>query len=222
MRGNPLTAFLTIPSEADRSDSRLTDRSANVDPMSSLDEIRTIAMTEFATAGYSATSIQRIAEIAGLSKSSVLYHYSSKEALLESVISPALERIGAILDRTQSSTFSDENRASFIVEFVDFLLEHRLEVHMFINQGPSLDDVPVIGRANQLVFRLRDYFCPPESTTEDRMRFAMALGGAAFTLVTRETYGQEPLDTREVRAALITIVTELLTPVTVPPIPVQE
>jgi TetR/AcrR family transcriptional regulator len=200
----------------------LTDRSAIVESMSSQQEILTIALAEFATAGYSATSIQRIAESAGLSKSSVLYHYASKEALLEVAISPALERMGAILDRTQASTFSDENRDAFIVEFVDFLLEHRLEVHLFINQGTSLDDVPVIARANQLVYRLRDYFCPPDATTEDRMRFAMALGGAAFTLVTRETYGQAELQTDEVKAALVTIVTELLTPVTVRPIPVQE
>jgi TetR/AcrR family transcriptional regulator len=200
----------------------LTDRSAIVEDMSSQQEILTIALAEFATAGYSATSIQRIAESAGLSKSSVLYHYASKEALLEVAISPALERMGAILDRTQASTFSDENRDAFIVEFVDFLLEHRLEVHLFINQGTSLDDVPVIARANQLVYRLRDYFCPPDATTEDRMRFAMALGGAAFTLVTRETYGQAELQTDEVKAALVTIVTELLTPVTVRPIPVQE
>jgi TetR/AcrR family transcriptional regulator len=205
----------------------LTDRSANVGGMSSLEEIRAIAMSEFATAGYSATSIQRIAEIAGLSKSSVLYHYSSKEALLETIISPALARIGGILDRTQVSTFSDENRASFIALFVDFLLEHRLEVHMFINQGSSLEDVPVIGRANQLVERLGAYFCPPGATTEDRMRFAMALGGAAFTLVTRDTYEPQPLDTGEVRAALVTILTELLAPVSVQPVsaqpvPVQE
>jgi TetR/AcrR family transcriptional regulator len=188
--------------------------------MSSQREIRAIALSEFATAGYSATSIQRIAEIAGLSKSSVLYHYASKEALLEEAISPAIERMGAILDRTQASPFSDENRDAFIVEFVDVLLEHGHEVHLFINQGTSLAGVPVIHRANQLVYRLRDYFCPPDSTTEDRMRFAMALGGAAFTLVTRETYGQAALHTDEVRAALITIVTELLTPVTVRPIPV--
>ncbi|MCU1543937.1 MAG: TetR family transcriptional regulator [Microbacteriaceae bacterium] len=190
--------------------------------MSSQIEIRTVALSEFATAGYSATSIQRIAELAGLSKSSVLYHYASKEALLEVAISPALERMGAILDRTQARGFSDENRNAFIVEFVGFLLEHRLEVHMFINQGTSLEEVPVIARANRLVYRLRDYFCPPESTTEDRMRFAMALGGAAFTLVTRETYGQAALETDQVKAALVTIVTELLTPVTVRPIPVQE
>ena len=50
--------------------------------MSSQEDLRTIALAEFATAGYAGTSLQRIAELAGLSKSSVLYHYASKEALL--------------------------------------------------------------------------------------------------------------------------------------------
>ena len=46
----------------------------------SAEDLRTIALTEFATAGYAATSLHRIAELAGLSKSSVLYHYESKDA----------------------------------------------------------------------------------------------------------------------------------------------
>ena len=62
--------------------------------MSTHDDLRDIALNEFAAAGYGGTSLQRIAEIAGLSKSSVLYHYGSKEALLEAAIGPA---IGALM-----------------------------------------------------------------------------------------------------------------------------
>ena len=47
--------------------------------MSLHDQLRDIALTEFATAGYAATSLQRIADLAGTSKASVLYHYASKE-----------------------------------------------------------------------------------------------------------------------------------------------
>ena len=50
--------------------------------MTTSDELRTIALTEFANAGYAGTSLQRIADVAGVSKSAVLYHYASKEALL--------------------------------------------------------------------------------------------------------------------------------------------
>ena len=175
-----------------------------------------IALTEFAHAGYAGTSLQRIAELAGLSKSSVLYHFASKEALLEAVIAPAIDRMERIVDSIEGAAFTRDSRDRFVVQFADFLLAHRLEVHMFINQGSSLEDVPVVERANMMVLRLATHFSTETSTTEHSMRFAIALGGAAYTLATQDSIApasRAPVD--EIRAALITIVTELLAPVPV-------
>lgn len=184
--------------------------------MSSASDLKTIALAEFAAAGYAGTSIARIAELAGLSKSSVLYHYASKETLLEAAISPAIDRMAQILETTASRPLTADRREDFIVGFVDFLLEHPLEVHMFINQGPSLVDVPVIDRANELVIRLAQYFSTTVSSTEEKMRFGIALGGAAYTLCTMRSLQLESPPVDETRAALIAILTELLVPVTAP------
>jgi len=188
--------------------------------MSTHDDLRDIALNEFAVAGYAGTSLQRIAEIAGLSKSSVLYHFDSKEALLEAAIGPAIDRMDAILGSIGGSLQDDDTRRAFIEQFVDFLLAHRLEVHMFINQGPGLEDVPVIDRANALVVTLSTYFSSAVSTVEDNLRFGIALGGAAYVLSApggeanhKGSLGSLPVD--EVRAALITIVSELLAPISV-------
>jgi TetR/AcrR family transcriptional regulator len=188
--------------------------------MSTHDDLRAIALTEFAVAGYAGTSLQRIAEIAGLSKSSVLYHFDSKEALLQAAIGPAIDRMEGILDSIEGSLLDPAARAAFIEQFVDFLLEHRLEVHMFINQGPGLEDVPVVDRANALVVKLATFFSSAVSTVEDHLRFGIALGGAAYVLSAKQDQqlaeqsldGEEP---DEVRVALITIVSELLEPVSV-------
>lgn len=189
--------------------------------MSSQEELRSIALDEFARAGYGATSLQRIAELAGLSKSSVLYHYASKEALLEAAIGPAIDRLGAILTPLASAELTPERRLAFLGEFVDFLMQHRLEVHMFINQGPSLVDVPVIDRANHLVLRIADYFMNNSASTEERMRFGIALGGAAYTLCMISTYELEVPPADETRAALVTIMSQLLASVR-PKSPSQE
>jgi TetR/AcrR family transcriptional regulator len=205
--------------------------------MSSHDEVCSIALAEFATAGYSATPLARIAELAGLSKSSVLYHYASKEALLEAAIGPAIDELSAILDSvshavveapTRASApeggggLTEENRERFIIAFVDFLLAHTHEVNLFINQGPSLVDVPVADRANALVHRLGAYFIASADSTESRMRFGIALGGAAYTLVTQQTFRFTPNSPiGEIRAALITIVTELLAPIPLRPSPLR-
>ncbi|MEO6941568.1 MAG: TetR/AcrR family transcriptional regulator, partial [Terrimesophilobacter sp.] len=193
-----------------------TDRSGSVDFMStSAEDLRAIALTEFATAGFAGTSLHRIADLAGLSKSSVLYHFASKDALLEAAVSPAIKRMHEILESMASRPVTKASRREFIADFVDFLLEHRLEVHLFINQGPSLVDVPVIDQANELVQHLADFFASTAMTTEHRMRFGVALGGAAYMLVTQQAMAMDAAPEDETRAALITILTELLAPVPV-------
>ena len=182
--------------------------------MSSHEDLRIIALAEFATAGYTATSLQRIAELAGLSKSSVLYHYASKEALLEAAIGPAIDRMIEIVGPFEGTDFSDEERREFLEAFVDLLLRYRLEVHMFINQGPSLVDVPVIDRANALVLRLAEFFSANSSSLEDKMRFGIALGGAAYMLCTVQNLDLPVEPQEEIRAALLSIMGELLASVT--------
>jgi TetR/AcrR family transcriptional regulator len=183
--------------------------------MSTHDDLREIALGEFALAGYAGTSLQRIAEIAGLSKSSVLYHYASKEALLEAAIGPAIDRMSAILEQIEGSLLDSASRRAFIEQFVDFLLQFRREVNMFINQGSGLEDVPVVDRANELVVHLSTFFSSAVSTTEDHFRFGIALGGAAYVLSAKQEFGLENPPVEEIRAALITIVNELLDPISV-------
>lgn len=186
--------------------------------MSSHEELRVIALAEFARAGYGATSLQRIAELAGLSKSSVLYHYASKEALLDAAIAPALERFERMVAKLEVSGVSADDRVAFIHDFVDLLIEHTLEVHMFINQGPSLEDVPVFDRANALAVRVGAYFSSTTHSALERMRFGIALGGAAYLMASQHQYQLEQAESNdETRAALIIIVTELLAPVPVRP-----
>ncbi|MCU1412559.1 MAG: TetR family transcriptional regulator [Rhodoglobus sp.] len=177
--------------------------------MTTREELRTIALAEFAAAGYGATSLQRIAELAGVSKSSVLYHFESKERLLEAAIGPAIDRMNIVLAPLQVAGIGD--RRAFLEAFVDFLLEYRLEVNMFINQGPSLVDVPVIERANELVRRLAAFFEVNSGSLEEKMRFGIALGGAAYMLCSAQTFDLTQVETiDETRAALITILTDLL------------
>jgi AcrR family transcriptional regulator len=182
----------------------------------SQEDLRRIALGEFATAGYAGTSLQRIAELAGLSKAGVLYHYGSKEQLLEAAIGPAIDRMMHILGTLEARGLDEGRSDEFLEQFVDFLLEHRLEVHMFINQGPSLVDVPVIDRANALVMRLAEFFAATSSSVEEKMRFGIALGGAAYMLCTVQSLGLDAPPIDETRAALVTIMSELLTPVRTP------
>lgn len=180
--------------------------------MTTPDDLRAVALDEFSGTGYLGTSIARIADLAAVSKASVLYHYSSKEALLEAVITPALEALEPILVRARGISTDLDGRAGFIEDFVDFLLRYRLEVNIFINQRRSLVDVPVIERANALVVRLTAALNEETGSFEDHLRFGIALGGAAYCLANADDFDQNDHDEEQLRAALLAVLGELLAP----------
>ena len=44
------------------------------------------ALSSFGAKGYEATSLDALAQVLGVTKQAILYHYASKEALLEAAI----------------------------------------------------------------------------------------------------------------------------------------
>ena len=180
--------------------------------MSLHDDLRQIALDEFAAAGYAATSLQRIADLAGTSKASVLYHFASKEQLLADVVTPALDDLER-LTTVPLDGAGALRRADFVEQFVDLLLQHRQVVPLVINQGATLDDVPVMRRATELMRRVAELFRLASGSTIEKLRFGVAFGGVAYTLAAAERLGlsgEIPID--EVRSALLQILHDLLVP----------
>lgn len=178
------------------------------------DDLRRVALREFATAGYHGTSLQLIAERAGVSKASVLYHYASKELLLEAVLAPALDELDGIVEHLDKLRSGSQARVAFLEQFVDFLLRHRLAVHVFVNQSAAISDVPVVERAREEIRRIASYFEQSTDSIEEKVRFGVALGGAAYLLAQPDlleeggSVGPDEL----VRPALLRILGELLAP----------
>jgi len=175
------------------------------------DQLRAVALAEFASAGYAATSLQRIADLAGTSKASVLYHFSSKEQLLAEIVDPVLDDLERLLSDEDGGSVL--RRADFVERFVDLLLTHSQVVPLVINQGATLDDVPVMHRATELMRRVAELFRLASGSTIEKLRFGVAFGGVAYTLAAAERLGlngEIPID--EVRSALLEILHDLLVP----------
>ena len=172
------------------------------------DELRRVALELFASSGYHATSLQHIADVAGVSKASVLYHYASKEVLLEAALSPAIDRLGSILD--DASGLAGDDRLRFLEAMVDVLLQHRLEVGIFVTQSAALQDVPIVERANQFIERIAAFFQANVDSPEEKMRFGIALGGTAYLLAQSGHLNDFPSDD-VMRPLLIAIIGELVT-----------
>jgi len=172
------------------------------------DELRRVALELFASSGYHATSLQHIADVAGVSKASVLYHYASKEVLLEAALSPAIDRLGAILDDAAGLTGDDRTR--FLEAMVDVLLENRLEVSIFVTQSDALQDVPVVDRANAFIARIAAFFAANVDSPEEKMRFGIALGGTAYLLAQARNFGDDFPGFEVMRPLLVSIIGELV------------
>ncbi|MEF2977191.1 TetR/AcrR family transcriptional regulator [Subtercola sp. YIM 133946] len=183
------------------------------------DELRAVALRLFAQTSYAGASLQQIADAAGYSKSSVLYHFASKEALLEAVLAPAVDTIELLLQGSIGRIADDEQRAEFVEEFIDFLLRYRLEAHIIINQGQSLSGIPTVDRAREYITRLAASFDTELPSVNHRIRLGVGLAGAAYVLATSAVDIDISDSIDEVRAALIDVVSELLVPRSAPATP---
>ncbi|GAA1061047.1 hypothetical protein GCM10009573_24740 [Agromyces bracchium] len=188
--------------------------------MRAADELKHAALEQFSTVGFAGTSLQHIADEAGYAKSSVLYHFASKEALLEAAIEPAVAGFEDVLEIFLAGRGGrrDARRHELVDRVVDLLLEHREAVHVFLTQGQSLAELPIIARANVAVRRLAAAVCEERESVDDQVRFGIALGGAAFLLTAGRTFADEatmPTDD-ELRDALRRIIADILTPAPTP------
>ena len=169
----------------------------------------TAALRQFSAVGFDGASLQKIADEAGMSKSSVLYHFGSKEALLDAALRPAVDDLRPLLEALGGIT-DEASQRGFLERFVDYLYEHRLAVAVLINHGQALAGHAVIDEADALVRALSDRLSPAGSHDRDTVRFGVALAGAAFVLVAADRWSASPLPTDEVRAVLVDVLGELV------------
>jgi len=167
------------------------------------------ALRQFATVGFDGASLQRIAADAGLSKSSVLYHFGSKEALLDAALRPAVDDLAVLVEQLVALA-DDPSRRAFLVGFVDYLYEHRLAIAVIFNHGQALAGHTVIDEADALVRDLAARLKPAGSEDRQMLRFGVALSGAAFMLVAADRWADDHVPDELVRAELIDVLGELV------------
>jgi AcrR family transcriptional regulator len=78
----------------------------------------------FADRGYGAVSVQEIADLAHAHKTTVLYHFATKEALHEAVLDEALGRIAEVMHEFLGGEFRRERVAYMLDQIQAFFAEH--------------------------------------------------------------------------------------------------
>lgn len=167
------------------------------------------ALRQFAAVGFEGASLQRIASDAGLSKSSVLYHFASKEALLDAALRPAVEDLHILLEQLIEHG-GDAPRPAFLADFVDYLFAHRLAIAVLISHGQGLAGHAVVDEADALVRRLSECLGGSEPADPATVRFGVALAGAAFMLVASDRWATSHVPEDQLRATLVEVLGQLV------------
>lgn len=169
----------------------------------------------FALEGFGATSVQDVADRAGVSKATVLYHVSTKEELLDQALAPTLDRFEHLVaDLSESGAMAEDAlRVSFVDRFVEFLLSDRLGVHIIVTHAHLHKTIPALGRATELMARLAEVIDRSSRSDFDALRFGIALSGAAYALVSEKMLGIEKLDNDGLAEGLRAVLLEFMGPI---------
>ena len=88
------------------------------------DAILDAATELFAEKGFSGVSVQEIAVRAGTHKTTVLYHFATKDALHEAVLDQALGRIAEVMGEFLAGEFRRDRVAYLLDQMLAFYAEH--------------------------------------------------------------------------------------------------
>lgn len=115
----------TVPTRIVRRDGRTTD---------TRDRIIEVAIATFTERGYSATTLQEIADRLGLTKAALYYHFASKDELVRAAMQPLLDDMHAFVEIAAEPDLTPRRLLS---AYVDTVLGNR-ERCMALGRDPSL------------------------------------------------------------------------------------
>ncbi|OLF18751.1 TetR/AcrR family transcriptional regulator [Actinophytocola xanthii] len=168
------------------------------------DKIREVALELFSTRGFDQTSLREIAERVGLTKASLYYHYSSKQALLSAIVAPLVDGWQEVLDFASNQPHTPAAVRDVLARILDVMLDNRSLVGIFMRDPAGVVAAAesiwqdMIDMGNQLA----TWLAGPAPTTAEQLRAiaAMEVLGAALSA---SAYLKEEVSDEEMREVLL-------------------
>jgi len=124
------------------------------------DRVLDAALASFGTRGYEATSLDALAATLGVTKQTILYHFPSKEALLEAVIDRSAVELSTALEDALVSAGQGWSRVEAVVRSVFRLAARRPELLGLVREVSRLGPpaaTRLTGALDPLVKRATDF-----------------------------------------------------------------
>ncbi|RCG30445.1 TetR/AcrR family transcriptional regulator [Sphaerisporangium album] len=158
----------------------------------------------FAARGFRGTSLQDIASDAGCSKASLLYHFTSKDAILTELLAPAGRELAELEERLAALDGEEAARAA-VAGLVDLSLRFRRQVKILIQDVDALINRPELPDVNAVTERLVDALTGRSPTPEARVWGWMAMVGIFLTSAGEHALPDQALRAELTRGALRTL-----------------
>lgn len=131
----------------------------------------------FAAQGVSGTSLQQIADAAGITKAAVYHHFPTKEQVVAAVLAPALEAIDAIVRTAGAHEGPRAITEAAIIGLADQAVTHRGRWAVLLQDAAVEEYVRNHPDHDELFTRLRALLTGPDPAPATRLQVAIFLSG---------------------------------------------
>ncbi len=173
-------------------------------PSALRDHILRSALRLFAANGYRGTSLHDIAQVTGCSKAALLYHFTSKDAILTELLTPAGEGLAA-LDAMLAGLDGEQAARAAVTGYVDLAVRFRHELKVLFEDLPAMTSHPALGAVPAVVERLLTALAGGSAAPVDAVAAHMVLGAVPITGLADLDVPDEVLRAEMIRSALRTL-----------------
>ncbi|WDZ82772.1 TetR family transcriptional regulator [Micromonospora cathayae] len=150
------------------------------------------ALDLFAEHGYQRTSLRQIADRLRLTKAAILYHFPTKQHLLEDLVEPMLAGLeGLLADAGQLPP--DRARWAVLAGWVDVLLTHRRPLGMLFHDLRMISRGPTYQRLIRIALHANEVVAGPDADRRGQVRASQAIAMCSDPVVFFQDVSDEVL-----------------------------